>query len=294
MSNSLYKGFTVYNNEGIYESERYKDPIEGFIQVSCEKIDTGETLYQAICRKTREETDLHTVPVYLITDKSFNCDLYITDIGERVSQQMEFNKNRLQTFYTQAEQEVLANQAELTLSLIKFKRDIRRVICKKGKQSEYSIYKIIIIECLTCGKMVKGKDDHYYLLARETDPTILTDKPWQDTIYSGPQTLSELTKEQYLEFQDGYETLTKQEAPISQAYQQGLQLSIESENNDNEELKQDLKMDDQDEKSREYYQKHRADYKDLQAKQKFRRIIRWREYKAERLNRRKRTKNTAP
>ncbi len=60
--------------------------MEGLIQVPCEKVDPGETSYQAVCRETREETGLHTVPVYLITDKSFNCDLYTTDIGERTPQ----------------------------------------------------------------------------------------------------------------------------------------------------------------------------------------------------------------
>ncbi len=60
--------------------------MEGLIQVSCEKVDLGETSYQAVCRETREETGLHTAPVYLTTDKRFNCDLYTTDIGERIPQ----------------------------------------------------------------------------------------------------------------------------------------------------------------------------------------------------------------
>ena len=107
--------------------------MEGLIQVPCGKVNPGEMSYQAICREIREETSLHTVPVYLTTDKSFNCDLYITDIGERIPQQMETDKNGQQTFYTQAEYEVLTNQAELTPSLITFKRDIRRITCKKGK-----------------------------------------------------------------------------------------------------------------------------------------------------------------
>ena len=61
--------------------------------------------------------------------------------------------------------------------------------CKKGKQLEYPIHKIMIIECPTCGKMVEENDDHYYLPARETDPTILTDILWWDTTHSGLQTL---------------------------------------------------------------------------------------------------------
>ena len=91
---------------------------------------------------------------------------------------MKPSKNRSWTFYTWAEWEVLANQAELTPSLITFKKDIRRVTCKKGKQSEYPIHKITIIECLTCEKMVEENQDHYCLPARETDLTILTNKLW--------------------------------------------------------------------------------------------------------------------
>src|SRR6266498_2192262 len=76
----------LYNDKGIYRSERYKDLMEGLIQVPCEKVDSGETSYQAVCRETREVTGLYTAPVYLITDKGFNCDIYITDIGKRTPQ----------------------------------------------------------------------------------------------------------------------------------------------------------------------------------------------------------------
>src|SRR6266496_6384550 len=75
----------LYNDKGVYGSERYKDPMKGLIQVPCGKVDLGETSYQAVCRETREETGLHTAPVYLTIDKSFNCDLYTIDIGERIS-----------------------------------------------------------------------------------------------------------------------------------------------------------------------------------------------------------------
>ncbi len=113
--------------------------------------------------------------------------------------------------------------------------------------------------------MVEENKDHYYPLARETDPTILTNKPWWDITHSGPQILLEPTEEQYLEFQDRYETPPQQEILISQAYQQGPQSSVESENN-NEESKWDSKMNDYDEESREYYQEHRANYRDPQMK----------------------------
>src|SRR6266498_297629 len=137
----------LYNDKGVYRSERYKELMEGLIQVPCEKVDLGETSYQAVYRETREEMGLHIAPVYLTKDKGFNYDIYTTDIGERISQWMESSKNRPWTFYIWAEWEVLANQAKLTPSLITFKRDIRRVMCKKEKQSEHSIHKITIIEC---------------------------------------------------------------------------------------------------------------------------------------------------
>src|SRR6266498_1679767 len=118
---------------------------------------------------------------------------------------MEPSKNGLWTFYTWAEWEVLANQAELTPSLITFKRNIRRVICKKGKQLKHPIHKIAIIECPICEKMVK-------------------------------------------ENQDESETLSHQEAPVLQAYQQGSQSPVKSKNK-NKESKWDSKMDDYDEES---------------------------------------------
>ena len=112
--------------------------------------------------------------------------------------------------------------------------------------------------------MVEENQDHYCPSAREMDLTILTNKPWWDTTHSGPQIPSEVTEEWYPEFQDGYEILSQQEAPISQAYQQGSQSPVESE--DLEESKWDSKMDDYDEEFREYYQEHRANYGDPQMK----------------------------
>ena len=149
---------------------------------------------------------------------------------------MEPSKNGLWTFYTWAEWEVLANQAESTLSLITFKRDIRKVTCKKGKQPEHPIHRITIIKCPTCGKMVEENQDHYCLLARETDLTILTNKLWWDITHSGPQTPSELTEKWYPEFQNGYENPTEQKVSTSQTYQQEPQSPVEVEN-ENEELK---------------------------------------------------------
>src|SRR6266542_4111348 len=147
---------------------------------------------------------------------------------------MEPSKNGPWTFYTWAEWEVLTNQGELTPSLIIFRRDIRRITCKKGKQPAHPIHKITIIECPTCGKMVEENEDHYCPSAKETDPTILTDKPWWDTIHSGPQMPTEVTEEWYPECQDGYETPHQQEASTLPIYQQGPQSLIESEDSSEE------------------------------------------------------------
>ncbi len=76
----------LYNDKGVYRSERYKDLMEGLIQVPYRKVDSEETSYQAVCKETRKETGLHITPVYLVTDKSFNYDIYITDIGEKIPQ----------------------------------------------------------------------------------------------------------------------------------------------------------------------------------------------------------------
>ncbi len=82
-----------------------------------------------------------------------------------------------------------------------------------------------------------------------------------------------MIEEWYPKFQDGYETPSQQETLTLQAYQQGSQSPVESEN-DNEESKWDSKMDDYDEESKEYYQEHRANYGDLQMKQRIRRVTR--------------------
>ena len=99
----------LYNDKGIYGSERYKNLMERLIQVSCGKVNPEEISYQVVCRETREETGLHMTSVYLITDKGFNYNLYTTDIGERTPQWIEPSKNGLWTFYIQVEWKVLAN-----------------------------------------------------------------------------------------------------------------------------------------------------------------------------------------
>ncbi len=52
-------------------------------------------------------------------------------------------------------------------------------------------------------------------------------------------------------------------------------------------------MNNWDEESKEYYQEYRANYKNLQMKQRFKRVTRWREYRVEYLDKRMKTENTA-
>ncbi len=59
--------------------------MEGLIQVPYEKVDSGETSYQAVYKETKEETGLHMEPVYLTMDKGFNYDLYTTDRRKDIS-----------------------------------------------------------------------------------------------------------------------------------------------------------------------------------------------------------------
>ncbi len=52
---------------------------------------------------------------------------------------------------------MLADQKELTSSLITFKKEIQNATSPKGKMLQYEekIYKIVIEECLTCEKIVE-------------------------------------------------------------------------------------------------------------------------------------------
>ncbi len=56
------------------------------IQILCKKVDIGKISYQAVYREIKKKMGLHTILVYFIIDKGFNCNLYITDIGERIFQ----------------------------------------------------------------------------------------------------------------------------------------------------------------------------------------------------------------
>src|SRR6266498_163279 len=105
--------------------------MEGLIQVSCRKVDLEETSYQAIIRETIEKTGLTSALKYLCKDDRFNCDLYTTNIGDRKPEWTESEKMDLWTFYTWLEWDEMAEQEELTPSLITFKRRIRAEMLPK-------------------------------------------------------------------------------------------------------------------------------------------------------------------
>src|SRR6266498_2220501 len=48
--NAKYILNILYNDKRVYRSERYKDLIEGLIQIPCRKVDSKEISYQAVCR----------------------------------------------------------------------------------------------------------------------------------------------------------------------------------------------------------------------------------------------------
>ncbi len=74
--------------------------MKGLIQVSCKKVEKGETLYQAMCKEIREEMRLHLVSKYLTKNNRFNYNIYITDImRQELSQWMESEKNGLWVLY---------------------------------------------------------------------------------------------------------------------------------------------------------------------------------------------------
>ena len=94
---------------------------------------------------------------------------------------MEPEKNGPWVLYKWKEWDMLTDQKELIPLLIIFKREIRNVASLKSKMPQYEekIHKIIIEECLTCGKMIDKRDDYYCSSQRkEIDPTILSNEPW--------------------------------------------------------------------------------------------------------------------
>ncbi len=93
----------LYNDKRVYESKNYKNLIKGFIQIFCKKINLEKMSYQAVYRKIKEKMGLYTALIYFTINKSFNCNLYITNIRKRILQQLKLSKNELQTFYIQAE-----------------------------------------------------------------------------------------------------------------------------------------------------------------------------------------------
>src|SRR6266542_3383585 len=98
----------------------------------------------------------------------------------------------------------MTKKEELTPSLITFSRKIRAETSSKGKQPKYEekIYRITIVECPTCGKMVEKDDDHYCPLMRETDPSILVDMSWWEIKEDTASTANESWWDAYVQMLD--------------------------------------------------------------------------------------------
>ena len=98
----------------------------------------------------------------------------------------------------------MAEQEELTPSLITFRRKIRAETLPKGKQPKYEekIHRITIIECPTCGKIVEKDDDHYCPLMKETDPSILVDTLWWEIKENDASTENESWWDAYVQMPD--------------------------------------------------------------------------------------------
>ena len=90
-------------------------------------------------------------------------------------------------------------------------------------QHEEKIHKIIIEECLTCGKIVNKEDDYYCLSQRkEVNPAILSNESWWDT-YIQESKIEEEYRQQ--------EEKEKDEQPKSLGYQAGPSSPTEEESN---------------------------------------------------------------
>ena len=55
---ATYVLIVTYNEQGIWMSERYKEPMKGKLQTSGGKVEEGETSWIAVVRELEEETGI--------------------------------------------------------------------------------------------------------------------------------------------------------------------------------------------------------------------------------------------
>ncbi len=210
----------------------------------------------------------------------------------------------------------MAEQEELTPSLITFSRKIRAETSPKGKQPKHEekIHRITIVECPTCGKMVEKDDDHYCPPMRETDPSILVDTPWWEIKEDTASTANE-------SWWDAYVQMLNEEPPRAPSpslseyirrHEQAWKQGYEDESNIwgynsyyTEPLKEDPTYnnyawesmeDNWDEESSQHYKESRQpdESNHPEMRRRITRVINWRRFRAERLDRRLSTDRSHP
>ncbi len=107
-------------------SMRLKNPIKGSLQVVFSKSNSKE-LQTIAKREVREETGLELLQMqYLVTDRDYDCDIYIYDIEKFKLRCMESEKASPWKHYSWERFNKIAWQKRTTLSLTKFRDNIVR------------------------------------------------------------------------------------------------------------------------------------------------------------------------
>jgi len=90
-----FVGVVMYDEDGIWMSTRLKNLMKGSLQVVFSKSDDEES-QTAAQREAREETGLELPQMqYLVTDRDYDCDIYICDIERFKPRHMESDKANL-------------------------------------------------------------------------------------------------------------------------------------------------------------------------------------------------------
>ena len=85
-------GVVTYDEDGIWIFTRLKNPMKGNLQVVFSKSD-GKESQTAARWEAREETGLKLSQMqYLVTDRDYDCDIYICDIERFKPRHMKPNK----------------------------------------------------------------------------------------------------------------------------------------------------------------------------------------------------------
>src|SRR6266542_3839342 len=121
-----FVGVVTYDEDGIWIFTRLKNPMKGNLQVVFSKSD-GKESQTAARWEAREETGLKLSQMqYLVTDRDYDCDIYICDIERFKPRRMEPNKAGSWKHYLWGRFNKIARQRRTISSLIKFKDDIIR------------------------------------------------------------------------------------------------------------------------------------------------------------------------